>query len=358
MTIASHNARVVEFGEIDTERDDPFAEIRKRVSAWKSNSTLLLFDARHAAYRAIHTREGLTDPNGRNTCGLHGFLEIVGQACDVFKSSKFIVVWDGGVEAKRVVHPFYKSRQDKPSTPEEVAKAEEIRAAMKVTVEGTTKIGLPSIKFNEFEADDIIGYLSREPRPKSIERVVIVSDDKDFYQLIRPDVFIWRGITKRLVGPEEFRAEFPFEPEKYVDFKALVGEPETGDNIPGVAGFGPGKAAKYIGSHGDLGSAIHHAKLAIQVAKPKPLATDVSLASSEADAWLSYKLSKIAVGYSSLRVWGSEKVVDDVMLKAKSMMVSVSKWGPSFTDASRVLRGTYGFSPETCEAVLRPMGYR
>lgn len=352
------NARTVEFGEVDVAKDDPFSEIRRRVEPWGKDSTLLLFDARHAAYRAIHTREGLTDPNGRNTCGLHGFMEIVGQACDIFKSSKFIVVWDGGVAAKRVVHPLYKSRQDKPSTPEEVAKAEEIRAAMKVTVEGVTKIGLPSIKFEEFEADDLIGYLSRVPRPKQIERVVIVSDDKDFYQLISDEVFMWRGITKRFVGVEEFRAEFPFSPPQYVDFKALVGEPETGDNIPGVAGFGPGKAAKYIGSHGTLAKAIAHAKLAVQVSKPKPLATDINLAASEKDAWLSFKLSKIAIGYESLRVWGSEKGVDDVMLKAQSLMVSLSKWRPSFTDAARVLRGVYGFAPETCEAVLRPMGYK
>jgi len=356
VTTAQANAKSVEFGEIDVSTEDPFSEIKKTTGSWNPNSTLLLFDARHAAYRAIHTRVGLTAPNGDNTCGLHGFLEIVSQVCDIFRSTRFLCVWDGGVEAKRKLHPFYKSRQDKPSTAEEVAKQEDIRNAMRVTKDGTANIDMPSIHHNEFEADDLIGFISRISKPKWVERTVIVSDDKDFYQLITPDCFVWRGITKRLVTPEAFAAEFPFPPDAYVDYKALVGEPETGDNIPGVEGFGEKTAAKYIGSHGTLDNAIAFAKKAVSL--PKPRAVDVNLANSEDDARLSYRLSMIARSAAHLAAWSSPAVASRVHAIVNNLVFGgLGYKQKELRKATRILRGEYGFAHETCASVLPMMGY-
>lgn len=356
MSTAQANARAVEFGEVDVSFDDPFSEIKKVTESWGPNSTLLLFDARHAAYRAIHTRTGLTAPNGENTCGLHGFLEIVSQVCDIFRTTKFLCVWDGGVEAKRAIHPLYKSRQDKPSTVEGVTKQEEIRAAMRVTKDGAKKIELPSVYFKEFEADDLIGFLSKMRKPREIARTVIVSDDKDFYQLISDDCFIWRGITKRLVTPGAFRNEFPFEPEAYVDYKALVGEPETGDNIPGVAGFGEKTAAKYVGSHGSLEDAIAFAQKAVKGSKPQKV--DVNLANSVDEARLSYRLSRIARDISDLAQWSNLPVAEMVSRRfANVLEVGLNAHPKELRRATRILRGEYGFAHETCASILPPMGY-
>lgn len=357
MTTVSTNARAVDFGEVDVRTEDPFAEVRKTTDSYEQDSTLLLFDARHAAYRAIHTREGLTAPDGSDTRGLHGFLEIVSTACSIFRTSRFLIVWDGGVENKRKAHPLYKSRQDRPSTPEEVEAHEATRAAMKVTMEGTAKIGMPSVFHPEFEADDLIGIASRIEGTH--HRTVVVSDDKDFYQLITPLCSIWRGVSKRLVGPAEFAAEFPFTPAQYVDFKALVGEPDTGDNIPGVPGFGPKTAAKYIGSHGSLDAAIAFAVSAASRTKPKPYAVDIALASNQQAAHLSRKLSKIATHSTDLAVWAlprTARAVDETLLLAVAN-VSLPR-GRAYDAAARTLRGFYGFSAETCEQCLRPMGYR
>lgn len=356
MTTVNTNARAVDFGEVDVKSEDPFSEVRKITDLYEKDSTLLLFDARHAAYRAIHTREGLTAPDGSDTRGLHGFLEIVSTACSVFRTTRFLIVWDGGVENKRKVHPHYKSRQDRPSTPEEVEAHEATRAAMKVTREGTDKIGMPKVHHSEFEADDLIGLASRIE--STHHRTVIVSDDKDFYQLITPLCSIWRGISKRIVGPAEFASEFPFTPSQYVDYKALVGEPDTGDNIPGVPGFGPKTAAKYIGSHGSLDAAIAFAVSSASRTKPKPYAVDVALASNQPAAHLSRRLSKISTTASDLAGWSMPRTAKAVegMLRLAVDTLSLPH-GRSYDKAARVLQGFYGFSSETCEQCLRPMGY-
>lgn len=359
MTTYGSNSKPVQFGEVDVSTDDPFVEVKKKTAAYAKDSTLLLFDARHAVYRAIHTREGLTSPDGKDTRGLHGFLEIVATVCGIFRTNRFLVVWDGGVENKRAFHPAYKSRQDRPSTDEEIQLAEMTRAAMRVAREGSDRIGIPSLHHPNFEADDLIGLAAYSRAVQDVDRVVVVSDDKDFLQLVDSHVLVWRGVSKRLVGLPEFNEEYPFPPERFVDFKALVGEPETGDNIPGVPGFGVKTAMKYIGSHGDLESAIKFAVSAASVSKPKPHTVDINLSTHIDDAMLSYKLSKIATEQDDLREWTGSEEAEKVASLVSSRVDSVcsDRCRKRFSEAVKILRGEYGFAIETCENVLRPMGY-
>lgn len=361
------NSRRVQFGEVEVKQtgEDPFAKVRPVTDRWDVNSTLLLFDARHAAYRAIHTREGLSAPDGTDTRGLHGFLEIVANCCSAFRTGRFVAVWDGGVEIKRRVHPEYKSRHDAPKNDEEAALVEQNRRAMKATREGTDAIGLSAVHHPMFEADDLIGITSRIAVPHGkYERVVIVSDDKDFYQLINDRVYVWRGVSKRLVGLAEFTAEFPFEPDRYVDYKALVGEPATGDNIPGVPGFGDKRAAGYIASTGGIEQAILHAIGSVSSGAKKVPKTDVDLASNKDSARLSYRLSHIARSAGDLADWCSDAEkkhsVEAYAACRSAVLKTMSGGGPltTFGEAVRILRGRYGFAHETCEQVLRPMGYR
>lgn len=384
MTTAS---RQVEFGEVHLpEAEDPFREIKAKTAAWPINEATLLFDARHAVYRAIHTRDGLTSPTGEDTRGLHGFLEIVATCCAIFRTSRIVLFWDGGVENKRKVHPGYKLRQDAAKTDDEIAQALQTKAAMEVAIQGVKRLGLPEVYHNQFEADDLIGtaianlvdapcpvckggaefaILSTNPprrrecgtcgdKARVAGRVVIVSDDKDFYQLVGPNVSIWRGVSKKLVGPAEFASQFPFTPDKYVDWKALVGESATGDNIPGVPGFGEKKASTYIGSHGSLMAAIDYAR--DRITKPKPYAVDVALANNVEAANLSFTLSRICRSQPDLAAWSGGTAAS---IAARSIAEALKNCQRriSFANASRVLRGTYGFAAETCETVLRPMGF-
>lgn len=345
------SSRQVEFGEVHLpEAEDPFREIKAKTAAWPINEATLLFDARHAVYRAIHTRDGLTSPTGEDTRGLHGFLEIVATCCAIFRTSRIVLFWDGGVENKRKVHPGYKLRQDAAKTDDEIAQALQTKAAMEVAIQGVKRLGLPEVYHNQFEADDLIGTAIAN----LTSRTIIVSDDKDFYQLVGPNVSIWRGVSKKLVGPTEFASQFPFTPDKYVDWKALVGESVTGDNIPGVPGFGEKKASTYIGSHGSLMAAIDYAR--DRITKPKPYAVDVALANNVEAANLSFTLSRICRSQPDLAAWSGGTAAS---VAARSIVEALKNCQRriSFANASRVLRGTYGFAAETCETVLRPMGF-
>lgn len=348
MTQAS---RQVEFGEVQLpEAEDPFREIKLKTADWPVNETTLFFDARHAVYRAIHTRDGLTSPTGEDTRGLHGFLEIIATCCTIFRTNRFVLFWDGGVENKRKIHPGYKLRQDAAKTDDEIAEALRTKAAMEVAIAGVKRLGLPEVYHNQFEADDLIGTAISNID----DRIVIVSDDKDFYQLVGPNVSVWRGVSKKLVGPEEFASQFPFTSDRYVDWKALVGEPATGDNIPGVPGFGEKKASAYIGSHGSLMAAIDYAR--DRITKPKPYAVDVALANNVENATLSFQLSRICRSETDLAKWSGCASASTAVRSIASAIKNCQR-RVSFANAARVLRGTYGFAAETCEAVLGPMGF-
>lgn len=358
MSTVPSNSRQIGFGDSSipvTVGEDPFREIKAKTAGWEQDSAILLFDARHAAYRAIHTREGLNSPAGEDTRGLHGFLEIVSTCCQIFKTKRFCLFWDGSVENKRKVHPGYKLRQDAAKTDEEIRNHEMTREAMRVTREGSDRLGLPTAFHPEFEADDMIGVGARMAAELDDQRIVIVSDDKDFYQLIDDRTFVWRGIVKKLVGPEEFASQFPFKPPQYVDWKALVGEPVTGDNIPGVKGFGDKTASSYIGSHGSLQSAIDYAVQRIKQSKPKPYAVDVALANNIEAARLSYRLSAIATCRGDLAQWSTARSATAAERAVQDGLGNDTR-RISLANASRVLRGTYGFAAETCLNVLPPMG--
>jgi len=345
------SSRQVDFGEVHLpEAEDPFREIKLKTAEWPVNETTLFFDARHAVYRAIHTRDGLTSPTGEDTRGLHGFLEIVATCCSIFRTNRFVLFWDGGVENKRKVHPGYKLRQDAAKTDDEIAEALRTKAAMEVAIKGVKHLGLPEVYHNQFEADDLIGTALAN----MTSRTIIVSDDKDFYQLVGPNVSVWRGVSKKLVGPEEFASQFPFTPDRYVDWKALVGEPATGDNIPGVPKFGEKTASAYIGAHGSLMAAIDYAR--DRITKPKPYAVDVALANNVEAANLSFTLSRICRSQMDLAAWSGGTAASAA---ARTIVGTIANCQRriSFANATRVLRGTYGFAAETCETVLRPMGF-
>ena len=295
-------------------QDNPYAQLAAQ--NYELDQAVLLFDAKHAANRAFHTRE-LSDAEGRDTSVLHGLLELVVNACRAANTRRWMLVWDGGVQYKRKVYSAYKSRHDRERTPEEQERHARLNQSIKVARKAFDDIGAPQLYLQDIEADDAIGLASH--KIERIEQVamvdarfakldsltaLIVSDDKDYYQLLSDRCHVWRGITQQHYTPQRFKTEFGFTPHSYIDYKALVGEAATGDNIPKVPGIGDVWAAKLVAAHGGIDDIIKFCRERCESSK-KPLAKETAVVSCEAQIKkIAYPLSKIARDRRDLKTWG------------------------------------------------------
>lgn len=119
--------------------------------------------------------------------------------------------------------------------------------------------GIPALWADGYEADDVIATVSRKARAAGY-RVWICSDDKDLSGLVEDDPHygvlcgLWHNTERRTRGPAEVREKFGVEPHQIADWLAIVGD--SGDNIPGVPGLGPVKAAGLLQAYGDLETAL------------------------------------------------------------------------------------------------------
>jgi DNA polymerase-1 len=145
-------------------------------------------------------------------------------------------------------------------------------------------LGLPMVERQGYEADDVIGTLSRVAEEKGHD-VFIVTGDKDFRQLLSPRTTLWDPMKDRVTSYEGFVKECGFEPDRIIDIMGLSGD--SIDNIPGVPGVGEKTAAELIRRFGSLESVFDHLE---EVQKKK---LRENLEKSKAEALLSKELVTI-----------------------------------------------------------------
>ncbi len=310
------------------------------------DAAILLIDASGLAYRAFHTRDYLEGYDGSKTGVLHGMLQMTRSVCAAANTRKWCYVWDGSIAARRKVYPAYKSRHDRARTPEEVAQHDDFRQQLKLAKEVLAALAAPSLIVPEVEADDLIGLCVGEvsdPLSPIYGNAIVVSDDRDMYQLLGRRCAVWRGSRGKLVTEADFRSEHGFGPELYDSYKGLVGESATGDNIPGVPGIGDVKAASLVGQYGDLDAIIVACEKLCQ--GKKPLKIHLAVRQHAAAAKLSRRLSKITRDTSDLASWGyPESVVKRIM---RTVREAVAYGGMTNRPCPRYavddLRGRLGF---------------
>ena len=149
-----------------------------------------------------------------------------------------IVVWDGGLSTERVAAlPEYKAQR--PAMPDE------LRPQLDGIVSYLQAAGVATFQRDEVEADDYIACLSRQAVQSGMS-VVIASADKDFMQLVSPQVGLLNPNDKSetIWTDEQVRVKTGVAPAQIVDWLALMGD--AVDNIPGVPGVGPKTAADLL----------------------------------------------------------------------------------------------------------------
>jgi DNA polymerase-1 len=209
--------------------------------------TYLILDCNFLCHRAHHSTGGLSfdgDPTGV----IYGFLRDIRTLQDVVLCDHILFCWDFGIGLREKDYPYYKaSRRGKAEncTPEEREAVHNFRAQLnKLRKEILPELGYNNVFYQSgYEADDIIYSVCVCSMEKDSE-AVIVSADKDLYQLLRPSISMYNPITKKFFTNKDFREKYGLDPEHWSRIKAIAGC--STDEVPGVRGVGELTAAKFL----------------------------------------------------------------------------------------------------------------
>lgn len=228
-------------GEVSEESDVRYADVIDKAD-------YLIIDSHYVTWRDFHKSglRNLLHPKTSKPTGIaFGYVRALRQWVKQFQPSKVIAVWDHGVADWRLqMLPGYKDRSDKKSkiTDEQLDSMREQRAWIR---EGLPSMGVHSVRIEGCEADDLISFLAQTYAAKG--KVVIVTGDKDFNQLVGENVYVWQDRDKKLLTD-------PGSASKALFRKVLVGDPS--DNIEGVPGFGDKSFDKLVATVEETGKPI------------------------------------------------------------------------------------------------------
>ena len=245
---------------------------------------LLILDGNSVINRAFYGVKALTNREGLFTNAIFGFLNILERMEREESPDAVCVAFDlHGPTFRHEKYEGYKATRH--GMPEELAQQ------MPVMKQVLQAMNIPIYACQGWEADDVIGTVSRICSNNDWE-CVIVTGDRDSLQLIDENVHVKLVIsrpgqtTATLYTAEKFREEYGFDPPKMVDLKALMGD--SSDNIPGVAGVGPKTATELLLKFGSLDGVYEH--LDDPSIRPK---LREKLVNSRENAYLSYDLATI-----------------------------------------------------------------
>lgn len=207
---------------------------------------LFLIDGSALAYRSYFAfgKKTLTNSKGVNTSAIFGFTSTIMKILEEEKPDYIGVVFDSHKPTFRhIKYKEYKATREK--MPQELV--EQLSAIEEIV----KAFNIPFIIKEGFEADDIIGTLVVKASKADFESF-IVSGDKDFMQLISPNIKMYnlKKGEKEIIDEEEVFKKFGIKPDKIPDIFALTGD--TSDNIPGVLGIGEKRAVELINKYSSL----------------------------------------------------------------------------------------------------------
>ena len=205
---------------------------------------LTLIDGNSLLFRAYYgVRARLSRADGTPTGAVYGFYTMILPVLAAAKPDDvFACVFDASrTTFRNDIYPEYKAnRQETP--PELLAQMELVRDAVR-------SMGMPVLCIQNVEADDVIATLARE-NCRRHDATRIITSDKDLMQLVSDCVFLYDGMREADVRAPQVLEKFGVRPDQVVDVQSLMGD--SSDNVPGVPGIGPKKAAELINQFGTL----------------------------------------------------------------------------------------------------------
>src|SRR6516225_1168201 len=217
---------------------------------------LFLIDGPSLVYRAVYALpESIATSTGVTTNAIFGFASMLVKIVSDYGVCPTVVAWDAGSSGRTELFSEYKSqRRSRPDL------LKQQWPAMEPLVEA---FGYRNVEVAGYEADDVIASLAEQAlRASPPVPVMIVTGDRDVFQLIDPDGVVKvmatsRGITDtKIYDRQAVIDRYGVPPELIPDLYGLKGD--TSDNIPGIPGIGEKTASELIGRFGSLEDVLSH----------------------------------------------------------------------------------------------------
>ncbi|MHB1845040.1 MAG: DNA polymerase I [Deltaproteobacteria bacterium] len=216
----------------------PFAQ----VPGESERPTIILIDGSSYVFRAYHAVPHLSNKKGIATNAVYGFTNMLLKAIREARPTHLGVALDRSEKTFRSeIDPNYKA--NRPETPADLG------PQFGLVRQLLEAMSIPLLEVPTFEADDVLGTLARRAHEQGF-RVVLVTGDKDFMQLVGPEVLLFDSMRDKWTGPTEVVEKLGVPPDKAVDLFALCGD--AVDNVPGVPGVGVKTAAQLLQRFGSL----------------------------------------------------------------------------------------------------------
>ncbi|SDC10076.1 DNA polymerase I [Paenibacillus sp. UNCCL117] len=219
-----------------------------------SKSKLIVIDGNGIAYRAFFALPLLSNSKGLHTNAVYGFTTMLLKLMEDYKPSHFLVAFDAGKQTFRHQgYAQYKGTREK--TPPELSEQ------FPVLRELIASFGIRQFELDGYEADDIIGTVTKFVEESDTYEAIVVTGDKDMLQLASDKVHIAltrKGISEiELFDPAHIDKTYGLKPHQIIDLKGLMGD--ASDNIPGIPGVGEKTALKLLYEYGSVEKVLENA---------------------------------------------------------------------------------------------------
>lgn len=255
-------------------KDEPVKQAKPKI--------FVLIDGKSLFYRGYYAMPHLSTADGRPTGGVYGFASLALELVRQLRPDYVAVAWDKAktnIRRRRAIYPEYKANRH-PAPPDFYQQIPILRQLLEA-------LGWPFYEVDDYEADDIIGTLSKQANRAGIH-TVIASSDLDMLQLINDDTEVY-ALKKGLSSIDRFdvkafQAKYGIRVDQFLDLKSLKGD--SSDNIPGVPGVGEKTAVTLLQKYHDLDGVYAHLDEITGAAQRK-------LADGKASAYMSRELVQI-----------------------------------------------------------------
>lgn len=207
---------------------------------------LILVDGNAIIHRAFHALPPLNNKEGQPTNAVYGFFSMLFKIIQDLKPEYLIVCFDKKAPTfRKQMYVGYQAKRPKMS--------EDLVPQIDLVHHALDAAKVIHFGIDGYEADDLIGTLSKQGVEKGLE-VIIVSGDRDLLQLVNSHVLMLAPVTgitnMALFDENKIKEKYSLLPKQIIDFKALVGD--ASDNYPGVSGIGPKTASDLLNKYQNL----------------------------------------------------------------------------------------------------------
>ena len=208
--------------------------------------TLLVIDGNAIMHRAYHAIPPFKSADGTPTNVVYGYISMLNKVVTDFKPDYLISCFDTPKDTFRnKLFKEYQSQRPKID--------DDFIVQIPLVKQAVDAAGIERMEKDGYEADDLIGTITRIFE-KNKFRVIILTGDKDIFQLITENVFVASpqlGLANiKIFDRSEVEKKLDVKPDQIIEYKALAGDPS--DNYPGASGIGPKTACKLIHQFGTV----------------------------------------------------------------------------------------------------------